>query len=291
MKFNCCRQAQPGLASLHILALVFITIFASHCNSFAVSYKRDTHVRACEFKSLGTHKRQGSVVGRLTFCYQRLQAVQPEDMEYLPVDQVAEALEDILKTSIEEGDIIPQHDHPMNIATINSGFDNTLRTRDTDFQVREEGECQKVSFNFFEEAFNYLANKGYVRMKDDEGSEWMEAVNAAHESLPNGTRYETGTCLMVLSKPVDLTLLLRDRSNSGNGSGHGIVYIAVEKNGNGDVEENGFDATKQTESDETQTLVRQVVSAIKVFQLMILLYLVYTIAMAFLRWTGNIFDI
>ena len=45
-----------------------------------------------------------------------------------------------------------------------------------------------------------------------------------------------------------------------------IVYIAVEKNGTGDVEENGFDATKQTESapaflpenrsNETQTLVK-----------------------------------
>jgi len=123
------------------------------------------------------------------------------------------------------------HDHPMNIATINSGFEKG------DFLVREE-KGQRVYFDFFEEAFNYLAHKGYARMKDDEGSEWMEAVNAAHESIPNGTRYNTGTCLMVLSKPVDLTLLLRDRSYSGNGSGHGNVHSVVEKNGNGDVEEN-----------------------------------------------------
>lgn len=111
MKFNCYRQTQPGLAPLHhVLALASIAIFASHCNSFAVlnvSYKRDRHARAREFISLGAHKRQGSV-GRLKFCYQRLQAVQPEEMEYLPVDQVAEALEDILKTSMEEGNIIPE---------------------------------------------------------------------------------------------------------------------------------------------------------------------------------------
>mmetsp|Transcript_9697 Transcript_9697/g.18207 ORF Transcript_9697/g.18207 Transcript_9697/m.18207 type:complete len:148 (+) Transcript_9697:265-708(+) len=84
---------------------------------------------------------------------------------------------------------------PVNIATISSGFEKG------DFLVREE-KGQRVYFDFFEEAFNYLANKGYARMKDADADDWMEAVNAAHSSVPNGTRYNTGVLLMVLSRPV-----------------------------------------------------------------------------------------
>lgn len=96
--------------------------------------------------------------------------------------------------------------NPMNIATISSGFEKG------DFLVREE-KGQRVYFDFFEEAFNYLANKGYARMNEDEAGDWMEAVNAAHSSIPNGTRYNTGVLLMVLTKPVDLSLMY-----SGSGS-------------------------------------------------------------------------
>jgi len=96
--------------------------------------------------------------------------------------------------------------NPTNIATISSGFEKG------DFLVREE-KGQRVYFDFFEEAFNYLANKGYARMNEDEAGDWMEAVNAAHSSIPNGTRYNTGVLLMVLTKPVDLSLMY-----SGSGS-------------------------------------------------------------------------
>ena len=85
---------------------------------------------------------------------------------------------------------------PINVATISSGFEKG------DFLVREE-KGQRVYFDFFEEAFNYLANKGYARMRDGDADDWMEAVNAAHSSIPNGTRYNTGVLLMVLSRPVD----------------------------------------------------------------------------------------
>jgi len=84
----------------------------------------------------------------------------------------------------------------MNISTISSGFEKG------DFLVREQ-KGQRVYFDFFEEAFNYLANKGYARMKGEDAEEWMEAVSAAHSSIPNGTRYNTGALLMVLSKPAD----------------------------------------------------------------------------------------
>mmetsp|Transcript_29661 Transcript_29661/g.28510 ORF Transcript_29661/g.28510 Transcript_29661/m.28510 type:complete len:274 (-) Transcript_29661:264-1085(-) len=71
---------------------VTIIIFALGCNSFALL--NPPYISSC----LQAH---GSV-GRLTFCYQRLQAVPPKDMENLPVDQVAEALEDVLKAFKDE---------------------------------------------------------------------------------------------------------------------------------------------------------------------------------------------
>jgi len=104
------------------------------------------------------------------------------------------------------------NDAPINVATISSGFEKG------DFLVREE-KGQRVYFDFFEEAFNYLANKGYTRMKD--GKDWMEAVNTAHSSIPNGTRYNTGVLLMVLSRPVD-TRNFYNRISQGS--------VGVEKN-------------------------------------------------------------
>ena len=99
---------------------------------------------------------------------------------------------------------------PINVATISSGFEKG------DFLVREE-KAQRVYFDFFEEAFNYLANKGYARMKSDDADEWMEAVNAAHSSIPNGTRYNTGVLLMVLQRPVDISTIFQNRNNPSGG--------------------------------------------------------------------------
>jgi len=53
---------------------------------------------------------------------------------------------------------------PMSIATISSGFEKG------DFLVREE-KGQRVYFDFFEEAFNYIAYKGYIRMPKEEEHE------------------------------------------------------------------------------------------------------------------------
>eukprot|EP00979_Chaetoceros_neogracilis_P000222 scaffold71_cov265-Chaetoceros_neogracile.AAC.23 len=113
-----------------------------------------------------------------------------------------------------DDDAPPNHgvNAPINVATISSGFEKG------DFLVREE-KGQRVYFDFFEEAFNYLANKGYTRMKD--GKDWMEAVNTAHSSIPNGTRYNTGVLLMVLSRPVD-TRNFYNRISQGS--------VGVEKN-------------------------------------------------------------
>ena len=82
----------------------------------------------------------------------------------------------------------------MNIATISSGFEKG------DFLVREE-QGNRVYFDFFEEAFNYIANKGYSRMSREDEKEWLELMNVIHDSVKGGMKYNTGTLLMVLSRP------------------------------------------------------------------------------------------
>lgn len=59
--------------------------------------------------------------------------------------------------------------YPRSIATISAGFEKG------DFLVREE-KGQRVYFDFFEEAFNYIAAKGYSRMPKGEEGEWMELM-------------------------------------------------------------------------------------------------------------------
>ena len=69
-----------------------------------------------------------------------------------------------------------------------------------DFLVREE-EGQPVYFDFFEGAFNYIANKGYARMSMDDEEEWKDTLNYAYDSLEG--EMKSGKLLMVLSKPVN----------------------------------------------------------------------------------------
>jgi hypothetical protein len=82
----------------------------------------------------------------------------------------------------------------MNIATISAGFEKG------DFLIREE-QGNRVYFDFFEEAFNYIANKGYARMSRDDEKHWVDLINVIHDSVKGGIKYNTGTLLMVLSRP------------------------------------------------------------------------------------------
>ena len=84
----------------------------------------------------------------------------------------------------------------VTIATISSGFEKG------DFLVREE-KGMRVYFDFFEEAFNYIANKGYKRMPKEEEDEWMELMKSIHSSVKGGMRYNTGKLQMVLYRPLD----------------------------------------------------------------------------------------
>eukprot|EP00555_Chaetoceros_dichaeta_P010788 CAMPEP_0198264616 /NCGR_PEP_ID=MMETSP1447-20131203/16262_1 /TAXON_ID=420782 /ORGANISM="Chaetoceros dichaeta, Strain CCMP1751" /LENGTH=123 /DNA_ID=CAMNT_0043953615 /DNA_START=97 /DNA_END=468 /DNA_ORIENTATION=+ len=104
----------------------------------------------------------------------------------------------------------------INIATISAGFEKS------DFLVREE-KGHRVFFDFFEEAFNYIANKGYSRMPDEEESEWIQLMKKAHLSIKGGTRYNSGTLLIVLSRPVDLSQINENRNKK-------VVEACIEGN-------------------------------------------------------------
>ena len=83
------------------------------------------------------------------------------------------------------------------IATISAGFEKG------DFLVREE-KGQRVYFDFFEEAFNYIAYKGYIHMPREEEAKWMDTMNNFHASVKGGMKYNTGKLLMVLYRPIEM---------------------------------------------------------------------------------------
>jgi hypothetical protein len=60
-------------------------------------------------------------------------------------------------------------------------------------------------FDFFEEAFNYIAYKGYIRMRGDDELEWMDTMNHVHAGVKGGMKYNTGKLLLVLYKPLVVT--------------------------------------------------------------------------------------
>merc|ERR1712113_383846 len=101
----------------------------------------------------------------------------------------------IQKNSVMNDIIEPPMPAAMNIATISAGFEKG------DFLVREE-QGNRVYFDFFEEAFNYISNKGYARMSREDEKHWVDLMNVIHDSVKGGMKYNTGTLLMVLSRPV-----------------------------------------------------------------------------------------
>jgi len=55
------------------------------------------------------------------------------------------------------------------------------------------------------QAFNYISNKGYARMSREDEKHWVDLMNVIHDSVKGGMKYNTGTLLMVLSRPVPTT--------------------------------------------------------------------------------------
>lgn len=81
--------------------------------------------------------------------------------------------------------------YPRCIATISAGFEKG------DFLVREE-KGQRVYFDFFEEAFNYIAAKGYSRMPKGEEAEWMDLMVRFTRHLFEGRGRHFGFCPFAL---------------------------------------------------------------------------------------------
>lgn len=54
----------------------------------------------------------------------------------------------------------------------------------------------------FHQAFNYISNRGYARMSREDEKHWVDLMNVIHDSVKGGMKYNVGTLLMVLSRPV-----------------------------------------------------------------------------------------
>ena len=61
----------------------------------------------------------------------------------------------------------------VRIATISSGF------KTSNFFIREDVDT-RIYFNEFEDAVNYLMQRGYVRMEKEDEEEWMKLIGKAH---------------------------------------------------------------------------------------------------------------
>ena len=65
---------------------------------------------------------------------------------------------------------------------------------------------------YFRQAFNYISNKGYARMSREDEKHWVDLMNVIHDSVKGGMKYNTGTLLMVLSRPVsDAQIVAADK--------------------------------------------------------------------------------
>lgn len=63
------------------------------------------------------------------------------------------------------------------------------------------------------QAFNYISNKGYSRMSREDEKHWVDLMNVIHDSVKGGMKYNTGTLLMVLSRPVtDATMMAAEKA-------------------------------------------------------------------------------
>lgn len=88
---------------------------------------------------------------------------------------------------------VPRAVQPQLIATISVGFDKG------DYLIREE-KGHNVYFDFLEEAYNFIVQKGYSRMPKYEEDDYIELIKRAHKSVPGGCCFNPGKLLMVLKK-------------------------------------------------------------------------------------------
>ncbi|KAL7469075.1 hypothetical protein ACHAXS_009319 [Conticribra weissflogii] len=88
----------------------------------------------------------------------------------------------------------------IRIATISSGY------KKANFFVREDLD-QRIYFHDLEDAINYMAKRGYARMRKEEELEWMKLLGKAHGVVKVGPtkkkqRYRKGKLVLILSKPI-----------------------------------------------------------------------------------------
>ena len=110
---------------------------------------------------------------------------------------------------------------PMLIASISAGFEKG------DFLVREE-KGSNVYFDFFEEAFNFCCQKGYVQMPKHEEKDYMDIIKRAHKSVPGGLKFNTGKLLMVLKKCL-VPKIADDEGSYGSVMNKGTINKSTER--------------------------------------------------------------
>ena len=100
---------------------------------------------------------------------------------------------------------VPRAAQPHLIATISVGFERG------DYLVREE-KGFNVYFYFFEEAYNFIVQKGFSRMPKHEENDYIELIKRAQKSVPGGCRYNNGKLLMVLKKKLVPVIVSEEQS-------------------------------------------------------------------------------
>mmetsp|Transcript_11734 Transcript_11734/g.24345 ORF Transcript_11734/g.24345 Transcript_11734/m.24345 type:complete len:915 (-) Transcript_11734:178-2922(-) len=122
----------------------------------------------------------------------------------------------------------------IRIATISSGY------KKANFFVREDLD-QRIYFHDLEDAINYMAKRGYARMRKEDELEWMKLLGKAHGVVKVGPtkkkqRYRKGKLVLIMSKPITDDYPFRTPpSSSKKNKTFTTLALVARKNTNSDV--------------------------------------------------------
>jgi hypothetical protein len=92
-------------------------------------------------------------------------------------------------------------------------------------------------------------------MKGDALKEWMEIIDLAHRSIPDGTTYRTGTLIMVMSRPVPYTHADHSGNKNTNNNHTNKNVTKVESMSSGSVKRSSVQEIHNNEEDNESSFV------------------------------------
>lgn len=92
-------------------------------------------------------------------------------------------------------------------------------------------------------------------MNGDALKEWMDIIESAHRSIPDGTTYRTGTLIMVMSRPVSYTHADHSGNNNNNNNHTNKNGAKVESMSSGSVRKSGIQGIHNNEEDNESLFV------------------------------------